>query len=293
MYSSVPLSDDAGDVRSVFDAMARSYDDLEPWYVHLYARLGALVRETLAPRAGRPPGRALDVGCGTGFATALLVDLGYTTHGLDLAPALLAVARARLPAVPFVEGDARRLPYATAAFDAVVCCGSTLSFVPDAPTALAEIARVLRPAGRLLLEVEQKWTLDLAWSLLSGLAGDALGYGVVPRALCHALRRPLREGCWVPYPLADDAGRARTLPLRLFTVAELRAWLGAAGLVTRRAWGVHGVTNVLPSTVLHRARPGRLARALFRALRPLDTAVSATRWAPHVSNSMVILAERV
>jgi MPBQ/MSBQ methyltransferase len=293
VYSTDPLTDHAGAIRSAFDAMARSYDDLEPWYVHLYARLAALVRAALGPREGRAAGRALDVGCGTGFATALLLDLGYTTHGLDLSPALLAVARARLPRARLVEGDARRLPYAAAAFDAVVCCGSTLSFVPDARAALAEIARVLVPGGRVLVEVEQKWTLDLAWTLLSGLAGDALGYGVAPRALWRALRRPLGEGCWIAYPLAADDGRARTLPLRLFTVGELRAWLVAAGLAPRRAWGVHAVTNLLPSTVLHRPRPGRVTRALFRALSPLDAALGAARWAPHVANSLVVLAERV
>ena len=78
-----------------FDAMAASYDELEPWYEHLYARLHRIVRDALGRAA--PGARALDAGCGTGFQTAILAELGYRPHGLDLSGASLAVARGRVP----------------------------------------------------------------------------------------------------------------------------------------------------------------------------------------------------
>ena len=61
-------------VADLFDAMAATYDDLEPWYEHFYARLHAILRAELGPA---PAGaRALDAGCGTGFQSAILTDLG-------------------------------------------------------------------------------------------------------------------------------------------------------------------------------------------------------------------------
>ena len=81
-------------VADIFDAMAATYDDLEPWYEHFYARLHAILRAELGQVP--PAGRALDAGCGTGFQSAILTDLGWTTHGIDLSAGLLAVARQRL-----------------------------------------------------------------------------------------------------------------------------------------------------------------------------------------------------
>src|SRR5215469_10054660 len=86
-----------------FDAMAESYDELEPWYEHLYAELHRILRSALSPVP--PDGLALDAGCGTGFQTAILAELGYRPLGLDLSAASLTVARTRLPSSPFVRGD--------------------------------------------------------------------------------------------------------------------------------------------------------------------------------------------
>src|SRR4029077_4600408 len=135
-----------------FDAMAASYDDLEPWYEHLYAELHRILRSALSP--GAQGARALDAGCGTGFQTAILAELGYRPHGLDLSAVSLAVARGRPPGSRLgpggrrgrqrgsrlVRGDLGALPYGAASFDAVVCAGSTLSFVEEPGRAVAEIA---------------------------------------------------------------------------------------------------------------------------------------------------------
>ena len=80
--------------------------------------------------------------------------------------------------------------------------------------------------------------------------------------------------------------------LRLFTRRELDRLLRDAGLVRVRAWGLHGVTNVIPSTVLHRPRLGRVTGALFRRLRALDAALSATAAGRALANSLVVLAAK-
>src|SRR5687767_6234360 len=157
--------------------MAGSYDELEPWYEHLYERMHAIIRAVLGPA---PAGRALDAGCGTGFQTALLRDLGFVAHGVDLSAGLLTVARTKLPTAPLARADLEALPYADGCMDAITCCGSTLSFVERPGRAVAELGRVLRPGGTLVLEYEHKWSLDLAWTLVSALTGDSLGYHVRP-----------------------------------------------------------------------------------------------------------------
>jgi SAM-dependent methyltransferase len=268
-------------VARLFDAMAPTYDELEPWYEHLYAVLHRILRETIgrAPAAG---GRALDAGCGTGFQSALLTDLGWDAHGVDVSAGLLAVARRRLPGAAFALASVETLPYPDALFDVAVCCGSTLSFVDDPARALAELGRVLRPGGRLLLDCEHRPSLDLAWTLASALTGDALGYGVRAREAWRAI----------------IAGRSLRLTypgyglLWLFTRHELTAMLATAGLTPVRTWGLHNVTNLLPSTLLHRPRPPRALAGAFRALCRLDAQVVATAPARALANNLVILAER-
>jgi SAM-dependent methyltransferase len=271
-----------------FDAMAADYDVLEPWYEHLYATLHRILRTTLAPPPGVPAPRALDAGCGTGLQTALLTELGYGAHGVDLAGELLRVARQRGRGSALVLGDLAALPYPDGCFHAVTCCGSTLSFVEAPARALAELARVLRPGGRFLVECEHRGSLDLGWRLLSSLAGDPLGYGASPaeawRTLASTRGGDGGEGCWLDYPGYP--------PLRLFTGRELQDLLDAVGLRPLRAWGIHTVTNLIPSTVLHRPRlRGSLAH-LYRGLRAVDGALSAWPPAVRLANSLVVLARK-
>lgn len=265
-----------------FDAMAASYDDLEPWYEHLYAELHRILRSTLRPAA--PGERALDAGCGTGFQTHILAELGYRPHGLDLSAASLAVARGRQPGSRLVRGDLGVLPYGDASFDAVVCAGSTLSFVDEPARAVAEIARVMRRGARLLLEYERRWCLDIAWTLVSSVTADAFAYGLRPAEARALVAGPWRTGVWVDYP-----GYPR---LRLFTRSALHRLLGAHGLTRVRSWGVHGVTNVIPSTVLHGATLGRTTGTLYRGLRALDRALAATPAGRALANSLVVLATK-
>jgi ubiquinone/menaquinone biosynthesis C-methylase UbiE len=266
-----------------FDAMAPSYDDLEPWYRHFYARLHGLLRATLPPPAG-PGARALDAGCGTGFQTAIVAEFGYRAHGLDLSAGSLSVAGARLPAARLVRGDLRALPYRDASFDAVVCAGSTLDFVEDPGGAISELARVMRPGGTLFLEVERRFCLDLGWMLLSSLTGDPLGYGLRPAQAWALLARPPGQGVWLDYP-----GYPR---LRLFTDRELRRMLRRVGLYVERAWGIHAVTNLLPSTWLHRPRVPVGLRSLHRALCAVDAAVGGWRATRALAPHAVVLARK-
>ena len=92
-------------------------------------------------------GRTLELGCGTGRNLRFFRDQTRTV-GLDPSPEALRRARKRAPRTPLVIGSAQALPFRDGAFDTVV---SSLVFcsVPDPPSALQEVGRVLRPDGRL------------------------------------------------------------------------------------------------------------------------------------------------
>jgi hypothetical protein len=79
----------------------------------------------------------------------------------------------------------------------------------------------------------------------------------------------------------------------LATRAELRTWLGAAGLAIVRTWAIHAVTNLIPSTVLHRPHLGRGLRAVFRALAAADRRVSRWRPVQSLASSLVLLARKI
>ena len=111
---------------------------------------------------GVAPGRALDAACGTGRHARRLADLGHEVTGVDLTPEMLERARERVPEARFAEGDLRALPAPDAAFDLVVC-GLALAHVPDLRPAVAELARVLRPGGRLVVSVLHPFQAHLGW----------------------------------------------------------------------------------------------------------------------------------
>lgn len=109
--------------------------------------------------AGEPPGRTLDVGCGTGVLTLLLAGLGHDVLGIDAAPEMVRRARGKAAgtdrSVAFGLGDATALGLTDDAFDLVVE-RHLLWTLPDPAAALAEWRRVVEPGGRLVL-FEGQW----------------------------------------------------------------------------------------------------------------------------------------
>jgi 2-polyprenyl-3-methyl-5-hydroxy-6-metoxy-1,4-benzoquinol methylase len=110
-----------------------------------------LILAMMGELAGR---RVLDAGCGDGALACAAAARGADVTGIDPDPAMLVAARSRAAAAGvqgnFLAGRVERLPFADASFD-VVAAVAVLCFVPDAARAVREMARVLRPGGRLVL----------------------------------------------------------------------------------------------------------------------------------------------
>src|SRR5690242_19518520 len=122
-------------------------------YVQLFAAAPDQAIESLIDAvSAKPDFKVLDLCCGPGNVSEALVRRGCKVVGVDFSPAMLAVARERVPGATFIEADAQDLPFDPATFDAVVS-NLGICHVPDQPRALAEVRRVLFARGRFAMTV--------------------------------------------------------------------------------------------------------------------------------------------
>ena len=122
-----------------FAAVADAYERARPEYP----------REALRWLAGKPPLDVVDVGAGTGKLTRGLVELGHRVTAVEPLPEMLGHLRRRVPSAGAVLGTAEWLPLPDASFDVLTAAQAFHWF--DHARALPELARVLRPGGRLAL----------------------------------------------------------------------------------------------------------------------------------------------
>lgn len=148
----------SSDVRDYWDEQAGTFDD-EPDHGLRDPAVRAAWRALLAPLLPPAPARVADLGAGTGSLSVLLAQQGHRVTGVDLAPRMVAAARAKAGAaqVPatFVVGDAGVPPLPEASVD-VVLVRHVLWALPDPDDAVRRWVALLAPGGRLVL-VEGRW----------------------------------------------------------------------------------------------------------------------------------------
>jgi 2-polyprenyl-3-methyl-5-hydroxy-6-metoxy-1,4-benzoquinol methylase len=134
-----------------------------------------LEQQLLFELAGSVTGKTLlDVGCGDGALASEFARNGAIVTGLDADPAMIAAARRRTEIeaaqLHLVEGQAERLAFNDAAFDLVLAV-TVLCFVRDAGRAVVEMARVLKPGGRLVIGELGRWSLWAGYRRIRGWLG--------------------------------------------------------------------------------------------------------------------------
>lgn len=211
--------------------------------------LSAVLAET-GPEAGpeaRPEGGldVVDAGGGTGGFAGPLASAGHRVTVIDPSPDSLAALQRRVAEsgldgrVVGLQGDLSDLPDLVAAGSTdLVLCHSVLEVVDDPAEALAAVAAVLRPGGRLSLLVANRDAAVLA----RALAGH-------PHEAARVLTDP--DGRWGP---ADGVRRR-------FTPGQLDALVTGAGLQVEQLHGVRVVADLVPSSVLD-TEPGAAAALL-------------------------------
>jgi ubiquinone/menaquinone biosynthesis C-methylase UbiE len=117
----------------------------------------------------------LDIGCGTGLASAPLIENGYKVTGVDPSEPMLAVARERYPEAKWVKGTAEALPFDAASFD--VAISAQAFHHADARAGIDEIKRVLRPRGIVAIWWKGLMSDDPVKQLRDSIARDM---GVAP-----------------------------------------------------------------------------------------------------------------
>jgi demethylmenaquinone methyltransferase/2-methoxy-6-polyprenyl-1,4-benzoquinol methylase len=179
-------------VRTMFDRIAPFYDSMNRV---MTAGLDLRWRRLAAAAVVRPGDRVLDAACGTGdLALADLRAGAAAVTGVDFSPEMLERARRKSASVEWVQADLLALPFEDASFDAATI-GFGARNLADLELGLRELARVVRPGGRLaILEITQprgflKPFFSLWFDRLVPAAGKLLPGGAAYSYLPASVRR--------------------------------------------------------------------------------------------------------
>ena len=210
-------------VRGMFDAIAPRYDLVNR--IMTFGLDQRWRRQTIA-LLGLPAGSVvLDLAAGTGDLCAEATRQGLTPVGIDLALGMLQASHA---SAPRVQGDITRLPVPDLAADGAVC-GFALRNVVSLDDLFAELARTIRPGGRIgLLEVDRPDNSEIRWGhhlyfdrvvpVIGGLLSDRDAYRYLPASTAYLPPR---------YELLARLGQAG-----FEHIEHRRFLLGAAQLIT-------------------------------------------------------------
>ncbi|HPF70439.1 MAG TPA: methyltransferase domain-containing protein [Candidatus Krumholzibacteria bacterium] len=220
-------------------------------------------RRLVAPLLPAGCGHLVDIGCGNGAQTLRLADLAQRVTGVDIDAHFVDLFRRGIAdagladRVAALVAGGSAVPLPDGAADAVTCF-TVLEHVPDERAALAEMHRLLRPGGRLVLTVPNRWWLFET----HGADLPLLPWNRVPLV------------SWWPRALHDRWARAR-----IYRRREITALVEAAGFTVTEAFRMTAPMDVIPWAPLR-----RLARAtLFGADRAA---------VPVLATEIVVAAER-
>jgi demethylmenaquinone methyltransferase/2-methoxy-6-polyprenyl-1,4-benzoquinol methylase len=177
-------------VRSMFDAIAPRYDLVNRVMTF---RMDVGWRRRTVRTLGLPDGATVvDLACGTGDLCRELAEQRLRPIGIDLSFGMLAAARTD---APLVHGDALRLPLPDGQVDGVTC-GFALRNFESLPPFFAELARIVRPGGRIailevaeppnrLLRLGHRFYFGKVVPLVGGLLSDPAAYRYLPRSVAY------------------------------------------------------------------------------------------------------------
>ncbi|MHC1752228.1 C-GCAxxG-C-C family (seleno)protein [Humidesulfovibrio sp.] len=249
-----------------FATVAEQWDELRAGFFPESLRVKALVA------AGAQAGRtAADLGAGTGFVTQALLDAGLTVFAVDQSPAMLAELRARFPGADqqrrlhVLEAEAERLPLPDASVDCVFA-NMLLHHVDDPARAIGEMARTLKPGGRLVITDldlhARRELLDEQHDRWPGFAREDVARWLEAAGLDAVAVDACGERCCVDTGCA--ASRYSAVPTKGCASVDSASAAPRAGVSIFLACGRKPLLGIRPCQADADA-VGRRARALFDA----------------------------
>ncbi len=227
---------------ALFSGLPDRYDRLSSWLS--FGQDPRWRRALVAALAAPPEARVLDVATGTGMVAAeLLARANCNVVAIDQSAEMLAVARARFAGderVQLLQGEAESLPFEDGSFDALTFT-YLLRYVEDPPAVMQELARVVRPGGRvasLEFGVPPLLPARAAWRLYTAVGLPALGrlassdWAAVGRFLGPSIR-----GFYARHPLPRIVGYWEAAGMREVRVRRMSLGGGVVISATRAGEG--------------------------------------------------------
>jgi ubiquinone/menaquinone biosynthesis C-methylase UbiE len=275
----------ARDVKTFYDSVSDEYDtERDAWTKHYNYSTSEFLRVVLSECR---PKAILDVGIGSGDQILLYAAHRADVSGIDWSKGMLRVAayksaHAGLKA-HLVAADAQALPFASETFDFVACCGSVLNYCAKPELSIAELSRVLRHSGTLVIGFDNRVSLDFVWVLTDAITRHRTKYRI---EIKDAVRWFSQPGPIVSYPYLKAEGEIGYLPERFLSHRHVSSVLASKGLVIRHAFGVHVLSNLIPFTLISNPKSGpwlvKLARRLSSLDRILKRFGAVNRLADHI-----------
>jgi len=316
-------------ISEIYNSMGDEYDNLKDlWYSWLFSRLHYYIAKYINKNLENRRLYCLDIGCGTGFQSYLYSLFGGTVIGVDIAENLLKIAQKKntymylkqglfespynftkkydrrilklaknyLYEDKFIEpkffsASALNIPYDDNSFDIVSCCGSTISSIEDYKKALSEMSRVLKKKGKLVLETENKYNLDLFWPFIDLLFLRKLGYEQSLKESFSNLFRSRKNHIKIDFPLSLH-NEEINIPIWLFSLNKLKKELKELSIDICEVKAIHNITNLIPSVLLDNPNPGRLLKIIFSVLTKFEFLFGELPFFKKIGCSIVIIGEK-
>ena len=227
-------------------------------YIHdqgysLPAKEAASFIVELLQAKGLPTGRILDTGCGSGHSTAVFAKAGYTVIGIDRSPAMIRLARRRVPRGTFKISS--RLTHAEGPWDAIVVIGEVVNYLPSRQ-ALQEMIRrtfeTLRPGGYLALDIRTPPPPDAPQEWTNGQTGR--DWAVIATSSVEPAQQHLTRTITTFRKVRAQWRRGKEIHRqRLYHPVEVLHWLRSEGFRVQMRCG-YGQTQIFPGGKVFIAR---------------------------------------
>ncbi len=281
--------------KSVYDTLALSYNSSTlqtPYFSHLNSRYREILAENLPHFYVSP---ILDLGCGTGL---FMEEISRgTTHyiGVDLSRIMLGIAKiksveiGKAAEISLLRADASHLPFKANSVGGVVSVGMVLPHLHSYEEGLVEVSRIMRRAGQFLIEVDNKWSVDLIHYLADALtAGKIFSYGF---SNLHQISRYLQQDEYEWDAKLDGVATERKITLHKISVGRLKVVLRTLDLRIDGFYAIHVATLFIPRD-FPRNMNGPISRYL-RSVEWLDRRLSRAYPFVYMGGSIIVIGKRM